>query len=186
MNLEQRKGRYPDVFEVVRIASPGFLLLNAALRGFVVFEDGIRIGSGSRRFHGDDVVLDLPRLASYHRRRRRRLHLFPRPRPFPPRPSLLSPPLPVLPLPLQLSTSNTTTSRPSHHLQQKMNLHRQPLPTNLRNLNLSAQNPRFFSVPQSPTGKENWCKREKFLESKPGALELAGSHAAILQLELAL
>lgn len=103
-NLEERKGRNPNILKEMRVTSPGFLLLDASLRSFIILKDGIRIRSSSSCssggiVHSDDVVLDLPRLAGDRRRGSRRLHLFPRSGPFPLRrlPTTLNPSLPVSP-----------------------------------------------------------------------------------------
>jgi hypothetical protein len=123
-NLEQREGGNPDVFEEVGIAGPRLLLLDAALRRFVVLEDGIRVRAPCGRVRGDDVVLDLPCLASYRRRGRRRLHLFLRPRPIPLRPSLLTLPLtPTLTsLPPTLSSHHITSPLPTTILEPQQTL----------------------------------------------------------------
>ena len=83
-NLEKRKGRNLDVLEVMRVTSPGFLLLDTVLCGFVILEDGIGIHS-SWGFHGN-IILYLPCLPCYYCRRRRRFHLFTGSHPLPLRP----------------------------------------------------------------------------------------------------
>lgn len=76
-HLEKGKGGNLNALEVVGVVNPRLASLEFGLGGLVVVEDGVGalVGAGSRRVHGDDIVLKLPGLLSDHSRGGGKLHV---------------------------------------------------------------------------------------------------------------
>ena len=66
-HLEEREGRDLDALEVVGVGGPRLLLLDLGLGSFVVVEYAVG-GGRIWLLYGEDVVLELPCLASDGRR----------------------------------------------------------------------------------------------------------------------